>query len=28
VSAWGVARLISGTQPKRDRRREVLLNEG
>jgi phytoene dehydrogenase-like protein len=29
VSAWGVARLISGTQGKRDhRRREVLLNEG
>jgi len=28
VSAWGVARLISGTQPKRDRHREVLLNEG
>jgi phytoene dehydrogenase-like protein len=28
VSAWGVARLISGTQPKRDaRRREVLINE-
>jgi phytoene dehydrogenase-like protein len=28
VSAWGVARLITGTQPKRDtRRREVLINE-
>ncbi len=28
VSAWGVARLITGTQPKRDtQRREVLINE-
>jgi len=28
VSAWGVARLITGTQPKRDTlRREVLINE-
>jgi hypothetical protein len=29
VSAWGVLRLVAGTQPKRDvRRREVLLSEG
>src|SRR6185295_10514870 len=29
VSAWGVARLVAGTSPKRDTgRREVLLNEG
>ena len=29
VSAWGVARLVTGTQTKRDlRRHEVLLNEG
>jgi phytoene dehydrogenase-like protein len=28
VSAWGVARLITGTQPKRDiLRREVLISE-
>ncbi|HEY2902421.1 MAG TPA: NAD(P)-binding protein [Polyangia bacterium] len=29
VSAWGVLRLVAGTQPKKDvRRREVLLSEG
>jgi phytoene dehydrogenase-like protein len=28
VSAWGVSRLVTGTQTKRDQRREVLLNEG
>ena len=29
VSAWGVSRLVTGTQTKRDlHRREVLLNEG